>query len=244
MLPDPASKTLSASALTKRYGDLVALHPLDLDVSAGEIVCLLGSNGAGKTTTLNLFMGFTRATGGTAMVAGRDVGANPAAARAALGYVSEVVSLYPLLSGRENLVFFLSLAGAQPGIAEADALLAKLRFPAGAIDRPAGDYSKGMRQKLGLAIALLKGARAILLDEPLSGLDPAAANDLVEMLKATAADGVALLVTTHDIFRARDLATRIGIMRHGHLVEWVDPARVSASELEQIYLTHMAERAA
>lgn len=244
MPADLATNVLAASALTKRYGEQVALDSLNLGVAAGEIVCLLGSNGAGKTTTLNLFMGFTRPTGGTAVVAGTNVSDDPAAARAALGYVSEVVSLYPLLSGRENLAFFLALAGVRPTDADADTLLAKLRFPASAIDRPAGDYSKGMRQKLGLAIALLKGARAILLDEPLSGLDPAAANELVDLLKATAANGVALLVTTHDIFRARDLATRIGIMRHGHLVEWVDPQRVSAAGLETLYLTHMSERAA
>ena len=99
-----------------------------------------------------------------------------------------------------------------------------------------------MRQKLGLAIALLKGARAILHDEPLSGLDPAAANDLVAVLRETAGDGAALLISTHDIFRAKELADRIGIMRHGKLVDMVDPTVLSAGELERIYLDHMAER--
>lgn len=125
-----------------------------------------------------------------------------------------------------------------------DALLAQLRFPDGAVHRPAGEYSKGMRQKLGLAIALSKGAKAILLDEPLSGLDPAAANDLVEVLRGTAAGGTALLVSTHDIFRAKDVATRTGIMRHGRLVDSINPAALSGRELERLYLTHMAERAA
>lgn len=235
---------LEARDLTKLYGDHLALDRLNFAVAAGETLCLLGANGAGKTTTLNLFLGFTAPTSGQALVAGHDVAANPAAARAALGYVAEVVSLYPSLSGAENLAFFAQLAGQAPRAAERDAILDRLRFPKGAIARPAGDYSKGMRQKLGLAIALMKGAQAILLDEPLSGLDPAAANDLVAVLQETAAAGTALLVSTHDIFRAKDVATRIGIMRHGRLVDTVDPAALSGPELESLYLTHMAERAA
>jgi ABC-2 type transport system ATP-binding protein len=235
---------LEARGLTKRYAEALALDDLNLKVAAGEIICLLGANGAGKTTTLNLFLGFTAPTAGAAMVAGRIVADDPAAARASLGYVAEVVSLYPALSGAENLDFFSRLAGVTTDPVQRDAILARLRFPAGAIDRPADTYSKGMRQKLGLAIALMKGARAILLDEPLSGLDPAAANDLVAVLRETAAEGAALLVSTHDIFRAKEVATRIGIMRHGKLVDMVEPAALSATELEQLYLTHMAERAA
>lgn len=235
---------LEARDLTKLYGDQLALDRLNIAVAAGETLCLLGANGAGKTTTLNLFLGFTAATSGQALVAGHDVAANPAAARAALGYVAEVVSLYPSLSGAENLAFFAQLAGQAPRAAQRDAILDRLRFPQGAIARPAGEYSKGMRQKLGLAIALMKGAKAILLDEPLSGLDPAAANELVAVLQETAAGGTALLVSTHDIFRAKDVATRVGIMRHGRLVDTVDPAALSGPGLESLYLTHMAERAA
>lgn len=235
---------LDAQNLTKRYGDVLALDALNLAVNAGETVCLLGANGAGKTTTLNLFLGFTQPSSGEAWVAGNNVADNPVKARAVLGYVAEVVSLYPTLTGAENLDFFSELAGRTVNKTERDAILARLRFPEGGIDRPAGDYSKGMRQKLGLAIALMKGAEAILLDEPLSGLDPSAANDLVGVLRATAASGVALLISTHDIFRAKELATRIGIMRHGRLIDMVEPARLSAGELEHLYLTHMAERAA
>lgn len=235
---------LEARDLTKRYGDTLALDRLNLAIGQGEILCLLGANGAGKTTTINLFLGFTEPVSGEALVCGDIVASDPAGARAKLGYVAEVVALYPALSGAENLVFFAELAGQRVDIARRDAILAQLCFPANAIDRPAGQYSKGMRQKLGLAIALMKDAKAILLDEPLSGLDPAAANDLVAVLKNTAAQGVAMLVSTHDIFRAKELATSIGIMRHGVLVDSVDPAMLSAGELEGLYLTHMAEKAA
>lgn len=239
-----AEPALEARKLTKRYGDHLALDALDIAVGAGQILCLLGANGAGKTTTINLFLGFTAPSAGQALVAGKDVAVDPAGARAMLGYVAEVVSLYPALTGAENLDFFNRLAGKTTDRGERDAILSRLRFPIGQIDQPSGGYSKGMRQKLGLAIALMKGARAILLDEPLSGLDPAAANDLVGVLRETAAGGTALLISTHDIFRAKDVADRIGIMRHGRLVDCVDPATLSAGALEHLYLTHMAERAA
>lgn len=235
---------LEARTLSKSYRAFVALSDLNLVVDQGEAVCLLGANGAGKTTTLNLFLGFTSPTSGQALVCGKDVAAAPAAARARLGYLPEVVSLYPLLTGAENLDFFASLAKLKIDRAESETVLAKLRFPLEALDQRAGTYSKGMRQKLGLAVALMKGAEAILLDEPLSGLDPAAANDLIDVLRALTAQGTALLVATHDIFRAKDLATRIAIMRHGRLVDLIDPSALSGAELEQIYLTHMAERAA
>ncbi len=240
-----ATPVLQAQGLSKRYGEVMALNGLDLSVVRGEVVCLLGANGAGKTTTLNLFLGFTRATAGRASVGGIDVAQDPEQARRRLGYVAEVVSLYPSLSGAENLAFFHALSGQAPLDAERQAtLLASLSFPSDAINRPVATYSKGMRQKLGLAIALAKQADAILLDEPLSGLDPASANDLVAVLGRVASNGVALLVSTHDIFRACEIASRVGIMRHGRLLEWIDPRTLSARELEAIYLRHMAERAA
>ena len=231
--------------MTKRFGDTLALDGLDLVVNAGEIVCLLGANGAGKTTTLNLFLGFLAPSSGEALVLGRPVQDDPVAARAAVGYVAEVVSLYPSLTGAENLAFFHALAGrsALTPLARSE-LLDSLDFPHGAIDRPVGGYSKGMRQKLGLAIAVAKDARAILLDEPLSGLDPKAANELVTVMRRLAGEGVAMLVSTHDIFRAKEVAGRIGIMAHGRLLDELDPATLSAGDLEALYLSHMAERAA
>jgi len=235
---------LEARSLSKRYGDHVALDGLDLAVSEGEIVCLLGANGAGKTTTLNLFLGFTEPSAGEARVDGRAVVDDPGAARAKLGYVAEVVSLYPSLTGAENLEFFAELAGRRVDPVERDLILSRLRFPLQQIKQATRGYSKGMLQKLGLAIALMKGARAVLLDEPLSGLDPASANDLVAVLREMAGAGTALLVSTHDIFRAKEVAHRVGIMRQGRLVDMVEPGHLSAIELEQLYLTHMVERAA
>ncbi|MEM1396099.1 MAG: ABC transporter ATP-binding protein [Pseudomonadota bacterium] len=235
---------LEAKALTKRYGDVVALDALNLVVKKGETVCLLGANGAGKTTTLNLFLGFTTPTAGQALVSGQTVSDDPSGVRSKLGYVAEVVSLYPTLTGAENLEFFAKLGGRSVDATKRDAILERLRFPLAQINSPTSDYSKGMRQKLGLAIALMKDAEAVLLDEPLSGLDPAAANDLVSVLRDTAKDGTTFLISTHDIFRAKEVADRVGIMRQGKLVDMVTPADLSAQELEQLYLTHMTDRAA
>jgi ABC-2 type transport system ATP-binding protein len=230
--------------LTKRYGPTLALDSLELTVAAGEVVCLLGANGAGKTTTINLCLGFTTPSAGSVRVLGRDVGADVAAARRALGYVAENVSLYPALSGAENIAFFAALAGQAADDERRDETMERLRFPKSAIHLRAGTYSKGMRQKLGLGVALMKSASGILLDEPLSGLDPSAANDLLGVLRETAETGAALLISTHDIFRARDLADRIGIMRQGRLVDMVQPSGLTGAQLEALYLDHMAERAA
>lgn len=135
---------LEARQLTKCYGDILALDALNLTVNASETVCLLGANGAGKTTTLNLFLGFTEPSAGEAWVAGNNIAHDPVKARAVLGYVAEVVSLYPTLTGAENLDFFSELAGRCVNKTERDAILARLRFPVGAIDRPAGGYSKAL----------------------------------------------------------------------------------------------------
>ena len=243
-MSDTRHFVLEAAQLTKRYGTTLALDNLDLKVAAGEVVCLLGANGAGKTTTINLFLGFTPPSAGSVQVLGRDVSADVNAARRALGYVAENVSLYPALSGAENLTFFAALAGETVDPERRDRILERLRFPQNAIHLRAGTYSKGMRQKLGLAVALMKSASGVLLDEPLSGLDPSAANDLLAVLRETAETDVALLISTHDIFRARDLADRIGIMRHGRLVDMVQPSQLTGPQLETLYLDHMAERSA
>lgn len=233
---------LQAKDLGKRFGDTMALEGLNLTVDAGEVVCLLGANGAGKTTTLNLFLGFLAPTAGQALVDGRAVHEDPPAARALLGYLPEVVQLYPTLTGTETLRYFNDLAGREK--AGPEALWDRLRevgLQSEAHDRRVATYSKGMRQKLGLAIALSKGARAFLLDEPWSGLDPKAANELVDLVRRLAAEGNAILAVTHDIFRAQQVADRIGIMRQGRLVDTVDPSAMSARQIEELYVHHLRD---
>jgi ABC-2 type transport system ATP-binding protein len=232
---------LQAQQLSKSYNGTVALQDLNLRVGTGQIYCLLGANGAGKTTTINLFLGFLRPTGGSVHVDGIDPIAEPAKARLRLAYIPEQVSLYPLLSGRENLDYFARLAGAALDRATGDALFSRAGLDATAAERRVSGYSKGMRQKVGIAIALAKNARALLLDEPLSGLDPHAANEFCAQLRGLRDSGVAVLMATHDLFRARELGGRIGIMKQGRLVDERDATSVTATELERLYLTHMQD---
>lgn len=235
---------LKATELTKRYGNVVALDHLDLEVSAGETVCLLGANGAGKSTTISLFLGFLKPSDGRAEVMGVDAADRSRGVRQHLGYIPENVALYDALSGAENLEVFERLGGGHASRAALEGLLLEAGLPEDAIHRRAATYSKGMRQKVGIAIAMAKKARALLLDEPLSGLDPSAANDFCALIRRFRDGGGAILMATHDIFRAKDVGTRIGIMRQGRLVEMLDPSTLGAQEIEAIYLSHMQAGAA
>ncbi len=227
---------ISAQQLTKQYGDQVALDHLNLDIAPGEIFCLLGQNGAGKTTTINCFLGFTEPTSGQAFIHGLEVAKNPVETKKYLAYLPEVVMLYPTLSGVENLDYFSRLAGFRYSAAELQGFLEKAGLPGDSHKKYVGTYSKGMRQKVGIAIATAKQAKALFLDEPTSGLDPKASNDFSALLKAFAADGVAVLMATHDIFRAKDVASRVGIMREGQLVAVHAASELTANELEKVYL--------
>jgi ABC-2 type transport system ATP-binding protein len=236
---------LKAEKLSKRFGGHWALRELDLEIPSGEIRCLLGANGAGKTTTINLFLGFLEPTGGAAYVNGREVAKNTPVARRDLAYVPEQVSLYPLLTGLENLTYFTKLAGPQiPATADLRSLFDRVGLDRSTADIRVERYSKGMRQKVGLAIALAKGARALLLDEPLSGLDPKAANELCALMRQLADDGAAVLMVTHDLFRAKEVSDRIGIMKGGRLVGDLPTDGVSHHQLERIYLDHMRDSGA
>lgn len=213
---------------------------MNLSVNAAEIVCLLGANGAGKTTTINLFLGFLEPTSGSAIVDGVKVTEDLQKVRSKLGYVPEQVALYPSLTGLENLDYFVRLGSSTPPDEQyLRDLLDQVGLDQSAADLRVSAYSKGMRQKVGLAIALAKGARALLLDEPLSGLDPSAANEFSRLLRRLADDGTAVLMATHDLFRAKEIADRIGIMKSGTLVEVLSPESLDQAALEQIYLRHM-----
>jgi ABC-2 type transport system ATP-binding protein len=233
---------LEAIALSKTYGDTVALLPLTLTVDPGEIFCLLGANGAGKTTTINLFLGFATPTSGRALVGGLDVATHPVETKRLLAYIPEQVNLYRNLTGRENLDYFAELSGRRLSRGEAAELFERVGLPSGSADRRVGTYSKGMRQKVGIAIALAKRARALLLDEPTSGLDPQASNEFSALLTALSGDGVAILMATHDLFRAKESGTRVGIMARGQLVATLRTADVGHAELERVYLEHTMER--
>ncbi|WP_396627492.1 ABC transporter ATP-binding protein [Luteitalea sp.] len=231
---------LEAHRLSKRYGDVVALDSLTLRVAPGEVFCLLGANGAGKTTTINLFLNFIEPSSGTATIDGLDVTRAPLETKRVLAYIPETVMLYRNLTGLENLEYFAALAGrADHTRADLLRMFLEVGLGAEAAYRRVGTYSKGMRQKVGIAIALAKGAKALLLDEPTSGLDPQASNEFSALLTRLSGEGVAVLMATHDLFRAKESGTRVGIMKRGALVAVHGTAEFSHTDLERIYLEHM-----
>jgi ABC-2 type transport system ATP-binding protein len=231
---------LEAIHLTKRYNGVTALEDLNLLVAPGEVFCLLGANGAGKTTTIQLFLNFVDPTSGTARINGVDVTEKPLETKRFLAYIPETVMLYRNLTGLENLEYFSALAG-RSDYTRQDLLelLSRAGLQPDVARKRIGTYSKGMRQKVGIAIALAKNAKALLLDEPTSGLDPKASNEFSALLQRMSGDGVAVLMATHDLFRAKETGTRVGIMKHGRLVRTLSTGEVGHADLERIYLEHM-----
>jgi ABC-2 type transport system ATP-binding protein len=237
---EPGAALLETRDLTKQYPGHTAVDRLNLRVEPGEIYCLLGPNGAGKTTTINLFLGFVEPSSGSVRIRGLEVSQHPVETKRYIAYIPEQVMLYRNLTGVENLEYFSALAG--HGHYTRDELLGFLTG-AGLTSEQAlrrvGTYSKGMRQKVGIAIAVAKKAEALLLDEPTSGLDPKASNEFSELLLRLSSSGVAILMATHDLFRAKETGTRVGIMRHGQLVAEMRTEEIGHADLEKIYLEHM-----
>ena len=233
---------IEAIDLTKTFGATLAVDHLNLTIKPGEIFCLLGSNGAGKTTTINLFLNFIAPTSGVARIDGLDVVEHPLETKQRLAYIPEQVTLYRNLTGLENLRFFSRLAkAAADSDEELLAILAQAGLTADQASARVNSYSKGMRQKVGIAITIAKGASALLLDEPTSGLDPKASNDFSTLLADLSGRGVAILMATHDLFRAKESGTSVGIMKHGRLVETLSTSELGHRDLEQIYLAHMKD---
>ena len=227
---------LEAINLSKEYNNFSALNNLNIKVEAGDIYCLLGANGAGKSTTINLFLGFIEATKGSVSINGLDVSKKNMETKKYLSYIPENLMLYPTLTGLENLEYFVGLAKKKYTKTEFVNFLIEAGLQTNAHSKRVSAYSKGMRQKVGIAIALAKKAKVLLLDEPTSGLDPRASNEFSTLLLALKDKGVATLMATHDIFRAKQIATHIGIMKEGRLVESFKSEDISLKDLEDLYL--------
>jgi len=237
---------LDIRGLRKVYEDgTVGVDGLDLQIAPGEIYVLLGANGAGKTSTIMMILGFTEPTAGTVSVKGVDVQKNPLEAKQHAVYVSENVMLYGNFTAHQNLQFFSRLGG-RTDLTLEDYLdvIRRVGMSENALRRRVHGFSKGMRQRLGIAIAILKNCGLIVMDEPTSGLDPKGAYDFLEIVRQLRKEGRAILMSSHDIFRAKMLADRIGIMRAGKIVETLNREQIESGDLERIYLETMKSEVA
>ena len=230
---------ISIQNIIKSFKNLKAVDNLSLEIKEGEIYGLLGSNGAGKSTTLNILLGFLTPDSGTALINGVDTTDNSDEARKQIGYIPENVSLYPYLTGVENLDYFCKLNDKNHSPEKLEGFLDKCGLDSEFHNLRTETYSKGMRQKVGIAIALAKEASVYLLDEPASGLDPLASNELSALLRKLASNGAGILMASHDIFRIRETCNRIGIIKSGELLKEMETSDVSTNELENIYIEYM-----
>ena len=206
---------------------------------------MFGANGAGKTTTINLFLNFIPPTSGTALIEGIDVVKDPLKAKRNVSFVSENVMLYGNFSAIQNLDYFSRLAGRRT-LAKKDyaEVLGRVGLQKDAFDKRIKNFSKGMRQKLGIAIALVKDAPNVLLDEPTSGLDPQSGREFLEILVQMRDTGKSVFMSTHDIFRAKFMADRIGFMRKGRLVMLKTAKELENEDLTELYIQYMEEQPA
>jgi ABC-2 type transport system ATP-binding protein len=232
---------LQAINLTKRYEDgLLALDHINFAIHPGECFCLLGANGAGKTTTINLFLDFIPPTEGEARINGINCHRDPLEAKKHVAYVSENVMLYGNFTARQNLDFFAKLGG-KTKLAKQDyyQVMSEVGLQRKAFEQRVKEFSKGMRQKLGIAIAIIKDSGAILLDEPTSGLDPKAGAEFLRLIERLKSQGKAILMSTHDIFRSKQIADRVGIMKEGKLVMQRSAEELAHEDLQKLYLDYM-----
>jgi len=235
-----------ASHLTKCYGDVAAADDVSFTVGPGEIVGLLGPNGAGKTTTLRLLATLLKPSSGSATIAGHDVATAPLQAREALGFITTQTALYPRLSPVEFLSYMARLHGVPSSEVSKRVGDAIERFDIGGFARRAcGALSTGQRQRVALARTYLHRPRALILDEPTSGLDVLGASAVVDFVRSARADGLAVLLSTHDMAEAEYLCDRAAIIRRGRIVATGTPeelrAASGATKLVEAFLHYVAE---
>ena len=206
--------SIETHGLTKRYGDVAAVEDLDLTVESGEVFGFLGPNGAGKSTTINMLLDFVRPTSGEISVLGHDPRTNPRTVRERIGVLPEATGFYEQDTARDHLRFAVAMKRADD---DPEALLERVGI-ADAADRPVGGFSKGMRQRLGLAVALVGSPELLVLDEPLGGLDPSGAQLLRDVVRRERDRGAAVFFSSHIMDQVETVCDRVGVMHDGELV--------------------------
>jgi ABC-2 type transport system ATP-binding protein len=230
---------LEVNQLSKAFSGKDALSNVSFKVESGEIMCLLGANGAGKSTTINLCLGFFEPSNGEIKINNTTINFKDKKSleqsKRNVVYIPEQVNLYQEFTAIENISYLASLSNISFTEQDVIAALEDTGLEQAAWKKPIKSYSKGMRQKVGIAFAIVRQAKVLLLDEPTSGLDPSATNEFIKIINKLAANGAAILMVTHDFYCANTLADKIGIMNKGKLIELLDNSQLSISSLEQIY---------
>ncbi len=233
------SPIIVAEKLTKRFGEITAVNQLSLSVERGEVFGLLGPNGAGKTTTVRMLAALLIPSGGTARVAGFQVGENDQAIRRKIGLLPESPGLYDSLSAEQNLAFFGSMYGVE-NIAEQIQKYLELLGLWNRRYEPVGTFSKGMRQKLAIARALLHEPEVLFLDEPTSGLDPQASKLVREFIEGLKEEGRTIILTTHNLEEADRLCDRVAVIS-GHLLALDAPGELRRKIFGRKVVFHLQE---
>lgn len=210
---------LEATGLTKKYGDFVAVNNLDLAVKKGEVFGLLGPNGAGKTTTILMLLGLTEPTEGYVRVLGFDPSRQPLSVKARVGYMPDQVGFYDELTARENLIYIAKLNGIpRPQMSQRiDEALERVRLTDVA-DHRVATFSRGMRQRLGVADVLIKEPQLIIMDEPTQGLDPELAREFLDLIRSLKEEGITILLSSHLLHQVQVICDRVGLFSQGRMV--------------------------
>lgn len=213
-----SATVIEAKGLAKRYGSAVAVARIDLSVRAGEVIGLLGPNGAGKTTTILMLLGLTEPSEGSVRILDKDPLRQPLEVKREVGYLPDAVGFYDAMTGRENLAYTARLAGMPRDLARGRiaAALNKVRL-SDVADRPAGTYSRGMRQRLGIAELLMRDCRVAILDEPTSGLDPQSTQELLELIQQLSRDGMTILLSSHMLDVVQSVCHRVALFNKGRI---------------------------
>ncbi|MCF6441795.1 ABC transporter ATP-binding protein [Pseudoalteromonas luteoviolacea] len=225
---------LEAKNLKKSFSDKQVINDLSFNVEEGQIMCLLGANGAGKSTTLNIFLNFLQPDSGQALIDGVDVHSSKGS-KEKLVYLPEQVNLYQEFNAIDNLKYLASLSDLSVTEVQINAALDETGLEPSARSQSLKNYSKGMRQKVGIAFAIIRQAKVLLLDEPTSGLDPSATLEFIRIIEQLAKKGAAILMVTHDFYCAHTLADKIGIMDKGTLLTLLDNKQLPLQTLENTY---------
>ena len=240
-----AKTILEMKGISKSYGGIKALKDVKIELYEGEILCLLGENGAGKSTTILMMLGLTEPTSGTVEICGINSTTHPIEVKRKIGYLPEDVGFYDDMTGPENLIYTARLNGISDKEAKNKAM--ELMKRVGLEDQLAkktGKYSRGMRQRLGLADVLIKNPEIIILDEPTSGIDPAGVQEFIELIRwLSKEEGLTVLFSSHHLDQVQKVCDRVGLFSNGQLLALIDMAELKdkKQELSDIYNHYFEE---